>query len=397
MDNPVDTSEIPTLKKKRSIKFTKVKQKKIPFQQANSSNLQSKSRIRKFASKLLDPTPKRSRPSQNKENQTKNSLESYMSTSLKRKIRRQMTFKPKVSSFVSNHPYFRGCSIGDSTQKIRGSQIKTSSKSMIDQEQSAKSIDFANKLTPRSTHPSPQHSHRTPDNIRLSQKQNLPLFTEKKSKKMPEIGYYCKRVSLFDKSKPLYNETEFCGTEEKTNPFELTKEAENENCLNTEDLVSITKTLKMDNLSPPVLLNKAKEGYSLDVLKIGSPESVKSPNKADDCSYFSPTRVIQVYNSPERVAVIRTPESAKGQKIAPKAPRKIIGEFDSPGSFAFSLSSSSSEERVLMEIKYKEKKSRECWLKDEESQTDLVELVTNSQVLEGLRIIGRLSKMVSFK
>ena len=82
--------------------------------------------------------------------------------------------------------------------------------------------------------------------------------------------------------------------------------------------------------------------------------------------------------------------------MEPRAPRKTVADFDSPGSFIFSLSSNSSDDKFNQDWSLADRTSveRKTIQRDEESQTDLIEFVADSQVMEGLKLIGRLSEIM---
>ena len=313
-------------------------------------------------------TPLKTRLSTYKENSLTKDSESFTQNS-KSKISRQSTLKKKTSKLQNpKKRYVRGKSLGDPAKKPSIRPQRSSSKATLITNNSTsalKALDMNKKLTPRSTHPSPQHSHRTPDSIRISQNQNLPNLTEKKSK-IPEVGYYCKRFSLFDKNKPLYKD-------QISNPIEKQE----------------FPKLSFDN----------PFSYALDssiTVKPGSDsETVFTPVKeklATDESFESPTRLIKVYSSPEGKMIKRTPESAK-RGVEPKAPRKTIADFESPGSFVFSLSSNSSDDRFTWDCGsgYGEKKRGRggSFKKDEESQTELIEFVVDMNLVQGLKLISK--------
>lgn len=503
MDKSSENLQNAIFRKKNTEKLIKIKKKSKSFLVNEPPGVSNKFKILKV-SKKIEPTPLKTRASVNKENAHKKDTSSFINTSSsKPKIQRQNTFKKKfIKLKVCKKHYSRGQSLCDTGRK---SQQKESQDTLKPQSSfnNLKVGEISNKLTPRSTHPSPQYSHRTPDSIRLSQNQNMPVLTEKKTK-IPEVGYYCKRLSIFDKSKYLYTDGDISsiygnkstlGEDNYENPFDIA--CDDLNLQKREGISSITKTLKLDSVSPPsktsepklspqkvkktTKLQKSPETKSVQILSqnlnktpepfkpfktfepleefesyevleefepfkrskspntVISPDSnmkaidlfaktttgfynptdenpmVTSPKSQIDClynpeSFTSPTRVIKIYNSPDGKVIMKTPESIckKNSQCGPGAPRKTLADYDSPGSFVFSLSSNSSEERIgdfcgkspkylLDEGGFLTKKPLFSGYRDEESQTDLFDIVTDEKVLEGLKIIGKLSEIINLK
>ncbi|OMJ66150.1 hypothetical protein SteCoe_37114 [Stentor coeruleus] len=502
MDKSSENLQNTFFRKKNTEKFIKIKKKSKSFLINEPPGVSNKFKILKV-SKKIEPTPLKTRASVNKENAHKKDASSIINTSSsKPKIQNQNTLKKKfIKLKVCKKHYSRGQSLCNTGRK---SQQKEPQETLKPQSSfnNLKVGEISNKLTPRSTHPSPQHSHRTPDSIRLSQNQNMPVLTEKKTK-IPEVGYYCKRLSIFDKSKYLYTDGDISsiygnkstlGEDNYENPFDVA--CDDLILQKREGISSITKTLKLDSLSPssktsePKLspqkfkkiteLQKSPETKSAKLLSqnpnnteqfdsfktfeqieafesfevledfepfkrskspntiISSDSSMKAinlfakttadfynPNDENPIitpprsqidniynpeSFTSPTRVIKIYNSPDGNVVMKTPESIckKNSQCGPGAPRKTLADYDSPGSFVFSLSSNSSEERIgescgkipnhlLDEGGFLTKKPLFSGYRDEESQTDLFDIVTDEKVLEGLKIIGKLSEIIKLK
>jgi hypothetical protein len=351
-----------------------------------------KSKLPQKSSQKSEITPFKTRPSLYKENSTTKDSESLSQVN-RSKLSRQSTLKKKPSKQVKlKNRFIRGKSLGETNKKSSLKVQRSNSRPTLKAQVSVstlKVLDMNKKMTPRSTHPSPQHSHRTPDSIRISQGQNLPTLTEKKSK-IPEIGYYCKRFSLFDKNKPLYKDSPDLSIDKQDfpklcfdNPFTFPSEP------------SVTaKSFQSDTgcLLPEKDLNNFQRIQSL------------SPQGEKDKNFESPTRLIKVYSSPEGKMIKKTLESPKTPKNLnspvrsnePRAPRKTFADFDSPGSFVFSISSNSSDERIGQDFSWGQAnvRNRKNFQKDEESQTDLTEFVADSQVVAGLKLIGKLSEIM---
>ncbi|OMJ83335.1 hypothetical protein SteCoe_15734 [Stentor coeruleus] len=470
MEKSSDNIHSAITRKKNTEKLLKVKKKIKLFLRHEQSGLSNK--IKNLKSyKKNDPTPSKTRASVNKENlHKKDSISFFNISSSKLKITRQNTSKKKIEKpKISKNHYPRGHSLCDTTKKPKTKVFQKNLNPNISQN-NIKSIDQNNKTTPRSTHPSPQYSHRTPDNIKFFQMQNLAIMTEKKSK-IPEVGYYCKRFSLFDRNKGiesgLQNQT-FAIMSDYTedhceNPFNLVDE--DIKFKKNDGISAITRTLKLESSSQSPsynspdkprkidkVLKKSPEAQSAHILgrspdkvyespksSICSPNSIKKTNdpeaKTTDTflqnsediydntppridmknvfskeSFSSPTRIIQVYNSPETRDCEKTPESVgkKYKETEPKAPRKPFNDYDSPGSFVFSISSNTSDEKIM---EFCDGGTKECQgfegcakkkpfsleYKDEEIQTDLPEIITDNNILEGLKIIGKLSEIMNLK
>lgn len=471
MEKSSDNVHSAITRKRNTEKLIKIKKKIKLFLRHEQPGLSNKIKNLKYCKKN-DPTPLKTRASVNKENLHKKDSSSFLNTSSsKPKITRQNTLKKKIEKpKISKNHYSRGHSLCDTTKKPKSKAFKKNLNANISQTD-IKTTDLNNKTTPRSTHPSPQYSHRTPDSIKFFQMQNMAIMTEKKSK-IPEVGYYCKRFSLFDRNKGIESEPinqTFAIISDYTedhcdNPFNF---VDKDIKLKKSDGISaITKTLKLEsspksplsinnNSSPDKprkivkVLTRSPEaksacvlGRSLDkvyespkystcspssILKSTDPEAKttdtflqnaeeiydNTPPRADMRNIFSkesfssPTRVIQVYNSPETRDCERTPESVgkKYKETEPKAPRKPFNDYDSPGSFVFSISSNTSDERLpefcdkgpkqLESFEgYTKKKPFSLECKDEESQTDLPEMITDNKILEGLKFIGKLSEIM---
>ncbi|OMJ77132.1 hypothetical protein SteCoe_23359 [Stentor coeruleus] len=500
MDKSSENLQNAIFRGKNIEKLIKIKKKSKSFLVNEPPGVSNKFKILKV-NKKIDPTPLKTRASVNKENAHKKDTSSFISTSSsKPKIQRQNTIKKKfIKLKVCKKHYTRGQSLYDTGRKLPQKEPQETLKPQSSFN-NLKVGEISNKLTPRSTHPSPQYSHRTPDNIRLCENQNMPVLTEKKTK-IPEVGYYCKRLSIFDKSKCLYTDGDISsiygnkstlGEDNYENPFEIV--CDDLNIQKREGISSITKTLKLDSVSPSKSLEpklspqKAKKATQLqkspetkseqnlsqnsnkpklfepfktfepqeafesfEVLegfepfkRSKSPNAIVSPdsnmkgidlfaktttsfynpdknpiispprNQIPDIynpeSFASPIRVIKIYNSPDGKVVMKTPESIckKNSQCGYGAPRKTLADYDSPGSFLFSLSSNSSEERIgefcgksprylLDDGGFLTKKPLFSGYRDEESQTDLFDIVTDEKVLEGLKIIGKLSEIINLK
>jgi hypothetical protein len=165
-----------------------------------------------------------------------------------------------------------------------------------------------------------------------------------KKKKRPEIGYYIKRFSLHDVNKTLYSDQDISKIS-----FDTPKKLPSE----------ISFIEPQANIS--------------EIMKISTPP--KNPQDSQiDFSFQSPTRLLRVFSSPEKLKV-----SPEFKLEEPKAPRKTLAGFESPGSFNFSISSSSSLEE-----------SRENFqVRNSECQTDLVE-VDEEDMRKGLVLLGKL-------
>jgi hypothetical protein len=383
--------------------------------------------------KNKDSTPLRTRDSINKENVTSKDFSSlFTKNSSKLKINGYTTFRKKNLICKKPKKYNqRGISLIKLSEKPLIRKEKSSSKTDLKQDLCKDlQIENKNKLRSPSAHPSPQNSHRTPDSTKIVHSQNLPIFTEKKSK-IPEVGYYCKRFSLFDKNKSLYIDQDISIIDKNLDMTSISKEnrlslvnkldTSYENISNTEDFPSITKVLSLDNLSDspnyiytpnnyfvPVQISKPHQSFSkITNSSTSNQESLINPkNKTAHDSFLSPTKVIQVYNSPE--PKILTPDSLstrKDKQKEPKAPKKLISECESPGSFIFSLSSSSSEDNFINPNKNPFKVSNEISYaseaifpkKDEEIQTDLIEMVDDLRICEGLKLIAQFSDFMKIK
>lgn len=368
MDKTSDFTEKQALKKRPPSKLAKPGKHSKIFISKDQRKPTKKIKTIKIPTQKPEITPLKTRLSAYKENSLTKDSVSFTQIS-KSKISRQSTLKKKnLNPKNPQKKYVRGKSLGDPVKKPSLKPQRSSSKPTLitnTSNSTLKVLDINKKLTPRSTHPSPQHSHRTPDSIRISQNQNLPNLTEKKSK-IPEVGYYCKRFSLFDKNKPLYNDQMNMPIEKQDFP-----------------------KLSFDNPFSFVLDN------SITVKTGSDSEAVFTPVKdkvVTDESFESPTRLIKVYSSPEGKMIKRTPDSAK-RGVEPKAPRKTIADFDSPGSFVFSLSSNSSDDRIAWDCAsgYGEKTRGRggSFKKDEESQTELIEFVVDMNTVQGLKLISK--------
>ena len=240
------------------------------------------------------------------------------------------------------------------------------------------------------TAPSPFSSNRTPDTIKLIQKV-IPILTGKKSK-MPEVGYYCKR-SLFDRNKSLYTESDSMidkTINSKSNLAEYTFLSENLKEKDYEDYSSIKKTLNLENLSEspepvesfgglfsPNPLNQDSSIKPFDETVVKNTETdVNSLQTLENFS--SPTKVIQIFSSPESKFVVSPKTNKKRIKEAFKTPKKCGFGFESPDSFVFSVSSSSSDEKIIQDGCWKNELqgctnnclSLDRLRKDEETQTN---------------------------
>ena len=438
-----------------------ISKQKIPLQKRKLKK-KSKSFLIKEPPKLFnqnskknDPTPLKSRHSYNKENlATKDTFHLLHKNSLKIKKSCIPATKNLEKKVKSGKKLIKQGSRDNSLCET-GKKISKCSKLNIQKSCNELKIqESANKLTPRSAYPSPQYSHRTPDNIKLTQRLQIPILTEKKSK-IPEVGYYCKRFSMFDKSKYLYANQSYNSIEKESEKDDISNENFKKNeiikfdtseelSFHNADLSSITKTLKLDNLS-----DSPESGCQLEnnssPLKVRRNSSFISPERPSyskilenipfqigniqqdhvetvfsENSYASPTKTINLFNSPE-VKKANTPNSLKKAKMnqnEPKAPKKGLAEVESPGSFVFSLSSNSSEDFFYQDVqRYTEFPSNPFIEKsnpfieksnsfanpdiidkrDEEIQTDLLEMITDSKLLEGLKIIGKISECISLK
>lgn len=372
MDKSSDFTEKQTLKKRPISKLSKpIKHSKI-FSTKDQKRQPKKFKPIRIPTQKPEITPLKTRLSSYKENSLTKDSDSLCQVS-KSKIIRQSTLKKKPLKSVNiKKNYVRGKSLGDNKKKPGLKDSRSSSKPNLKSQNSSstlKVLDMNKKLTPRSTHPSPQHSHRTPDSIRIAQNQNLPNMTEKKSK-IPEVGYYCKRFSLFDKNKPLYKD-----------PMDLS--------MDKPDFPKLT----FDN---PFTFVPDDSKSALDHSVTSKLDNVEFTPKKDkgvlDESFESPKRLIKVYSSPEGKMIKRTPESGK-RGVEPKAPRKTMAEFESPGSFVFSLSSNSSDDRIFTDFgcEYgKNFRGRAGGVfKDEESQTELIEFVVDMNAVQGLKLISK--------
>ena len=391
-------------------------------------------------SKKSDLTPLKSRFSINKENQQK---KDSCDRSIKKPIKIKKHIIPKKNKnrdptpVKSKQKYLRGNSLCDIASKSNKKKSKPDVASNLIPQTShkdLKAVENSSKLTPRSAHPSPQYSHRTPDSVKLVQKHNPPLLTEKKKTKIPEIGYYCKRFSLFDNNKSLYTDHDQSSMEIKANHNDRSEICETlpektiafteDSFFHNDSYASIARTLKLDNLSESSETGRQVENHTSPVKPSSNSQCLK-PNstfqhleqnhekkKVEEIkestftleSFASPTKTINVFSSPEATRM-KEPESLRKDKGRhktgePKAPRKTFADYDSPGSFVFSLSSNSSEEFFGMDpFKQVDKSSmipRETITKDEEIQTDLLEMITDAKILQGLKIIGKISECISF-
>lgn len=372
MDKSSDFTEKQTLKKRPNSKLSKpIKHSKISLAKDQRKQPKKFKPIR-IPTQKPEITPLKTRLSSYKENSLTKDSDSFNQVS-KSKIIRQSTLKKKPSKPANiKKNYTRGKSLGSNKVKPGLKDSRSNSKPNLKSQNSTstlKVLDMNKRLTPRSTHPSPQHTHRTPDSIRISQNQNLPNMTEKKSK-IPEVGYYCKRFSLFDKNKPLYKD-----------PIDSS--------LDKQDFPKLT----FDN---PFTFVQDDPKSALDNSVTNKLDSIEFTPKKDkgvsDESFESPKRLIRVYSSPEGKMIKRTPESGK-RGVEPKAPRKTIAEFESPGSFVFSVSSNSSDDRNFTDFAYEYGKNyrgrKSGVFKDEESQTELIEFVVDMNAVQGLKLISK--------
>ena len=349
----------------------------------------------------------------------------------KLKITRFSTFKKKLSrtKVLKNN---QEISLKKTSSKIRLTKAKSSSKSKP-QFLKAETITTDDK-TIFTSPPAPKacFSQRTPDSIRLGQRQNPPIFTEKKIK-IPEIGYFCKRISLFDKTKSLYIDHDISGLE-KQNPHVFAEDLsqienfDNKNFFNLEEFCSVKKNLNLYHLDESPESNFFDEDYfSPDKAGIFEPsekielnlrikvknslekeiktesitennknskkeqENTKNTEKGQENEKNSNNEVendknskkependtLQDFLSPTKIIQVRSPET-NIKKHKPHTPKKNF-DFDSPGSFNFSLSSNSSDEKILEGICYKT--SQTLIKKDEEIQTDLGGSIKDTKIL----------------
>ena len=361
----------------------------------------------------------------------------------KLKLSRQSTIKKKPLKQVKlKSRESRGKSLGETGKKIRLQDQRSNSRPTLKSQASIgalKVLDMNKKMTPKSSHHSPQHSHRTPDSIRISQGQNLPNLTEKKTK-IPEAGFYCKRFSLFEKNKPLYKESPAMPIEKQDfpkltfdNPFTFPSEnsVTGKSFQSIPSISSLNSIKSSDSIKPPPI-----QAFSPNILPfIPNPDQFNSPEiqkpsigpQSPEITHFkpfepfetvesfehfesfqSPTRLIKVWSSPESKLVKksfpspRTPKTLKSpstpsRNMEPRAPRKTIADFESPGSFVFSVSSNSSDDKYGQDWSVQERLSigKKTFQRDEESQTDLIEFVADRQVMEGLKLIGKLSEIMN--
>ena len=382
--------------------------------------------------KTNDSTSLKSRHSYNRENSAKKDTSSLLKqNSLNTNKNRFIVIRKKKLKCVKNvnniknikklnKVYSRENTLSETAKKIRVTKSILKTQKSYNE---LKAIEPNNKLTPRSTHQSPQYSHRTPDSVKISQRSSIPVLTEKKSK-IPEVGYFCKRFSLFDKNKCLYvnQSNNFNEKESEKNNLSIKnpkkKKITSENIIKNEEFSLITKTLKLDepqveNNTSPLKIRRDSNFQSIETLN-RSEVFENLPIETDDFendhinnpfpiqSYTSPTKMISMCNSPEQKKII-TPETSsknKSGKNEPKAPKKGLAEYESPGSFVFSLSSNTSEEEIPRDSDIVRNLSTEksylssnpfSFKKDEGIQTDLLEIMTDSRLLEGLKIIERIS------
>ena len=391
-------------------------------------------------SKKSDLTPLKSRFSINKENQQK---KDSCDRSIKKPIKIKKHIIPKKNKnrdptpVKSKQKYLRGNSLCDIASKSNKKKSKPDVASNLIPQTShkdLKAVENSSKLTPRSAHPSPQYSHRTPDSVKLVQKHNPPLLTEKKKTKIPEIGYYCKRFSRFDNNKSLYTDHDQSSIEIKprqSNPskicdtlYEKTIALTEDSFLHNDDSYTlISRTLKLDNFSESSEPEKQLENNTSPLKPSRNKQCVKSnsgfefveqvygknlveeikKNPFELESFTSPTKTINVFRSPEATKIKESDslrkDKGKNRSGEQKALKRTFADYDSPGSFVFSLSSNSSDELFGMNpFKDAEKLSTNHHViitKDEEIQTDLREMITDKKIIQGLNIIGRISECIS--
>ena len=394
-------------------------------------------------SKKSNITPLKSRSSFNKENQPikeSRDLSTKKSIKIKKHISTINTKKNKNKDQTPiryKQKYARGNSLCEITKKTNKKKVNKVSKSSLIPQASNKDLKVvvnSDKLTPRSAHHSPQYSHRTPDSVKLVQKSNPPLLTEKKKTKIPEIGYYCKRFSRFDNNKSLYTDHDQSSIEIKprqSNPskicdtlYEKTIALTEDSFLHNDDSYTlISRTLKLDNFSESSEPEKQLENNTSPLKPSRNKQCVKSnsgfefveqvygknlveeikKNPFELESFTSPTKTINVFRSPEATKIKESDslrkDKGKNRSGEQKALKRTFADYDSPGSFVFSLSSNSSDELFGMNpFKDAEKLSTNHHViitKDEEIQTDLREMITDKKIIQGLNIIGRISECIS--
>lgn len=463
MDKTTDLTNTSTIKKRLAGQRSKpIKSYKSVLSQGEKFQLKSK--IQKKFIQKVEITPLKTRSSAYKENSATKDLEPNPVLS-KLKLSRQSTIKKKpLKQIKLKNRGNRGKSLGETGKKIGLKDQRSNSRPTLKSQASIgalKVLDVNKKMTPKSSHHSPQHSHRTPDSIRISQGQNLPNLTEKKTK-IPEAGFYCKRFSLFDKNKPLYKDLPAMPIEKQDfpkltfdNPFTFPSEASItgksfQSIPSIPSIPSLHSIKSCDSLQPPSPIQSSPPVPTTIVPaslpsslpphhdSFTSPERQKPPvcpqsppikslnplnplnpfepiNATDAIESFesfesfkSPTRLIKVWSSPESKLVKksfpspRTPKTLKSpsspsRNVEPRAPRKTIADFESPGSFVFSVSSNSSDEQFNQDWSLPDRLSvgKKAFQRDEESQTDLIEFVADRQVMEGLKLIGKLSEIMN--
>ena len=220
----------------------------------------------------------------------------------------------------------------------------------------------ADKMTPRPAYPSPQGARDlmwTPEQVRAEVSKKISTISDKKKKK-PEIGYYIKRFSLHDINKTLYTDN---------------------------DISKISFDTPRKQASNSFILEVNQE--SSDIMKFNSPDKQINVETKVDPSFQSPTRLLKVHSSPDGKLIPRSPEFLTS-KAEPKAPRKTLAGFESPGSFNFSISSSSSYEGC--DIASQDKGRVNVESRHIECQTDILDTNDDEDIRKGLALLGKLLK-----
>ena len=239
----------------------------------------------------------------------------------------------------------------------------------------------------------------TPDTHKTNIRVYTPVLTEKK-RKMPEIGLFCKRISLFDKDRGM---TFSKDSQESFNSFK-------DQSTRVEDSTTLGEITPIKN------------------------EDIKVEYFPDE-SFTSPIRTIKILNSPEEGQIITpdpkeiiTPDSndliTPEQKIITvadlsdkknaasknKASRKGIIDFSTPDSHFFSLSSSSDQDAgsdvsisediqpSFGDISSMHGKSNLVYHLNKEMQTEgnfqeIIGLLNDPSIVNGLKMIGKFSEI----
>ena len=360
MENPTNICQTIKPKKKTLIKVLKPTKQAKTILAAKAGKISNKSKTQKKTqekseSSLIGPSKSTTSKILHKKNPT--SVKHEKVSCVFSKLTLDRTYEKSKTRCLSGHS-FRANKKKENFL-VQGPQEK---KFILKQKILLGVDNNADKTTPRPAHPSPQGPRDlmwTPEQVRAEVSKKISTISDKKKKK-PEIGYYIKRFSLHDVNKTLYTDC---------------------------DMSKISFDTPRKQTSSSFILEVNQE--SSEIMKLPSPEKQIKVEPVVDPSFQSPTRLLKVHSSPDGKLIPRSPEFLTC-KAEPKAPRKTLAGFESPGSFNFSISSSSYYEGGDRQGQDKGRVNVES--RHIECQTDILDTNDDEDIRKGLVLLGKLLK-----